>query len=104
HRKRGSGEEIWSSYFSRFPETYQSLIRQLLNEGRREDAFNYSERQRAFEPLYLISEIAPNDFDGKLKDVASIRQSLPPGTLLIEYSFLGDHAIAWLVSREIFET
>jgi len=103
HRRRGSGEEIWSSYFSRFPETYQNLIRQLLNEGRREEAFNYAERQRAFEPLYLISEVAPKDFDGKPKDLAFIRQSLPPGTLLIEYSLLGNRAVAWLLSRERFE-
>jgi len=103
HRKRGAGEEIWSSYFSRFPETYQNLIRQLLNEGRPEKAFDYAERQRAFEPLYLISEIAPKDFDGKPKEVASIRQSLPAGTLLIEYSFLGDHAVAWLLSRDFFQ-
>jgi len=102
HRKRGTGEEIWSSYFSRFPETYRNVIRQLLNERHPEKAFDYSERQRAFEPLYLVSEVAPKDFDGKPKDVPFIRQSLPPGTLLIEYSMLGDQAIAWLVSRQLF--
>jgi CHAT domain-containing protein len=102
-RKRGSGEEIWSAYFSRFPATYQTLIQQLLNKNRQDVAFNYAERQRAFEPLYLASEAAPNSFDGTPKSLAEIRQLLPPGALLIEYSFLGDHAVAWLVSRDFFQ-
>jgi CHAT domain-containing protein len=103
HRKRGEGEALWSSYFSRFPETYQFLIRQLIEEGRTKEAFDHAERERAFEPLYLASEIAPKDFDGKTKDLAEIRRNLPPGTLLIEYSLLDDQTIAWLVSRERFE-
>lgn len=102
-RERGKNEDLWSPYFSRFSETYQSLIRLLLENGEEKDAFKYSERERAFEPLNLVSEIAPKDFDGKTKGLVEISEALPPGTLLIEYSFLGDRAIAWLVSREGYE-
>ncbi|MEA2325730.1 MAG: hypothetical protein QOE68_689, partial [Thermoanaerobaculia bacterium] len=102
HRKRGEGENVWSSYFSRFGEAYQTLIRQLVDYGRNDAAFDYAEEARAFEPLYLVSEVVPKDFDGKTKHLAEIRQTLPPGTQLIEYSVLPDQTIAWLVSRESF--
>jgi CHAT domain-containing protein len=102
HRKRGEAEAMWSSYFSRFGEAYQALIRQLVDDGRMAEAFDYAEKARAFEPLYLVSEVVPKDFDGKTKNLAEIRQTLPPGTQLIEYSVLPDQTIAWLVSRERF--
>jgi CHAT domain-containing protein len=102
HRKRGEAEGLWSSYFSRFGEAYQTLIRQLADDGRTAEAFDYAENARAFEPLYLISEVVPKDFDGTTKNLAEIRQTLPPGTQLIEYSVLPDQTIAWLVSRESF--
>jgi len=102
HRKRGEAEALWSSYFSRFGEAYQTLIRQLVDSGRTADAFDYAEKARAFEPLYLVSEMVPNDFDGKTKNLAEIQQTLPPGTQLIEYSVLPDQTIVWLVSRESF--
>jgi CHAT domain-containing protein len=102
HRKRGDAENFWSSYFSRFGEAYQTLIRQLADSGRAGDAFDYAEKARAFEPLYLVSETVPNDFDGKTRTLAEIRQTLPAGTQLIEYSVLPDQTIAWLISRENF--
>ncbi|HEX3579238.1 MAG TPA: CHAT domain-containing protein [Thermoanaerobaculia bacterium] len=102
HRKRGDAETVWSSYFSRFGEAYQTLIRQLADDGRDEEAFDYAEQARAFEPLYLVSEVVPKDFDGKTKNLAEIRQALPPGTQLIEYSVLPDQTIVWLISRERF--
>jgi CHAT domain-containing protein len=102
HRKRGDAEEMWSSYFSRFGEAYQTLIRQLVENGQTKDAFDYAEQARAFEPLYLVSEIVPNDFDGRTKRLAEIQEALPPGTQLIEYSVMPDQTIVWLVSREDF--
>lgn len=102
HRKRGDAEEMWSSYFSRFGEAYQTLIRLLIDEGRAEEAFNYAEEARAFEPLYLVSEVVPKDFNGKTKGLAEIQQALPLGTQLIEYSVLPDQTIVWLVSRDRF--
>ena len=88
--------------FLRFGEAYQTLIRLLTDEGRNDEAFNYGEQARAFEPLYLVSEAASKEFDGKTKTLAEIRQALPAGTQLIEYSVLPDQTIAWLVSRERF--
>jgi len=102
HRKRGQAEDIWSSYFSRFGEASQTLIRQLADAERTEDAFDVAEKARAFEPLYLVSEIAPKEFDGTTKTRAEIQQSLPAGTQLIEYSVLPDQTIVWLISRERF--
>ena len=109
-RRRGEGEDIWSSYFSRFGETYHRLIQQLVEAGRHEEAFRYSERARAFEPLNLILQLAfvPKAFreltpDGDAIEAARIRASLPPGTVLIEYCVLDDRTYAWIVSREHFE-
>jgi CHAT domain-containing protein len=104
HRKRGAAEEMWSSYFSRFGEAYQTLVRLLIEDGRREDAFNYAEEARAFEPLYLVSEVVPKDFDGKTRNLAEIQRTLLPGTQLIEYSVLPEQTIAWVISRESFTT
>ena len=102
HRKRGEAEGVWSSYFSRFGEAYQALIRQLADRGRNDEAFDFAEKARAFEPLYLVSEVVPKDFDGKTKNLAEIQQTLPPGTQVIEYSVLPEQTIVWLVSRERF--
>ncbi|HEV7427327.1 MAG TPA: CHAT domain-containing protein [Thermoanaerobaculia bacterium] len=102
HRKRGDAENMWSSYFSRFGEAYQTLIRQLADKGEKAAAFDYAEQARAFEPLYLVSEVVPNDFDGKTKALAEIQQALPAGTELIEYSVLPDQTIVWLISQHDF--
>ena len=98
HRERGQDEDLWISYFSRFQETYQLLIRQLVAEGQNEKAFAYAERERAYEPLNLVSKDL-----SQTADLAEIQQSLPPGTLLIEYSVLDDQTVTWLVSRDRFE-
>jgi len=102
HRERGQAENLWSSYFSRFGEAYQTLIRLLADEGRNEVAFNYAEQARAFEPLYLVSEALPRKFDATPKGRGEIQQALPVGTQLIEYSVLPDRTIVWLLSRDHF--
>lgn len=102
HRERGQAENLWSSYFSRFGEAYQTLIRLLADEGLNEDAFNYAEQARAFEPLYLVSEALPRKFDATPKGRGEIQQALPIGTQLIEYSVLPDRTIVWLLSRDHF--
>jgi CHAT domain-containing protein len=106
HRRRGEGEELWSSYFSRFQETYQRLIRQLVDEHRADEAFAYAERSRAFEPLNLIGQldVLPQAFRGlvprgQTMGLAQIQRSLPRGTFLIEYCILDDRSYAWIVSR-----
>jgi CHAT domain-containing protein len=100
HRKRGQAEGMWSSYFSRFEEAYQTLIRLLVDQGRTKEAFDYAEQARAFEPLYLISEAVRREFDGKTNRLGEIQQTLPAGTQLIEYSVLPDQTIVWLLSRD----
>src|SRR5207302_3604269 len=64
HRQTGQGEQLWSAYFSRFRDTYHLLIRQLIEEHRLNEAFDYAERARAFEPLDLIGklDVAPQIF------------------------------------------
>jgi CHAT domain-containing protein len=100
HRKRGDAEELWSSYFSRFGETYQAIIRQSVDKGKTDEAFGYAEEARAFEPLYLVAEAVPKEFDGRTKTRAEIQRALPTGTQLLEYSVLPDRTIVWLISRD----
>lgn len=109
-RRRGERENIWSSYFSRFQETYHRLIRQLVDAGRHEEAFRYAERARAFEPLNLILQLSfvPKAFreltpDGDAIEVSKIRAALPAGTFLLEYAVLADRTYLWIISRDRFE-
>jgi len=109
HRKRGDAEEIWRFYFSRFTETYQRLIGQLVAEGRQRDAFAYAERARAFEPLDLILQldVVPQSFRKLVKEgqpiaIEDIQASLPRGTFLLEYCVTADRTYTWIVSRDDF--
>jgi CHAT domain-containing protein len=109
-RKPGEGEELWSSYFHRFQETYRLLIRQLIEEGRDTEAFDYAERARAFEPLNLVlrtKNVSPEfraaTTAGGPVPLARIRASLPAGTVLVQYSVQDDRTYAWIVSRDRFE-
>jgi CHAT domain-containing protein len=103
-RRRGAGEQLWSSYFSRFQETYRFLIRLLMDDHRAGEAFVYAERARAFEPLDLILklELTPKRFRemaGRGVDVKAIQESLPDDTFLIEYTLLEDRTYAWILSH-----
>jgi CHAT domain-containing protein len=109
HRQRGSGEEIWGSYFSRSQETYRRLIRQLMDEQRTNDAFAYAEEARAFEPLDLVRQLGtlPPAFrhvepDGETLDLGRVRAALPPGTFILEYCVLDDRTYVWIVSHDAF--
>lgn len=110
HRERGADERLWSSYFSRFQETYRLLIQQLVENHREEEAFAFAEKARAFEPLDLLrhldslppaSRFLVND---TAMSVAQIRASLPRGTFLIEYCVLDDSTYVWVLSRDHFKT
>lgn len=108
--KRPLQDDIWNAYFSRFEETYDLLIRQLIEENRSEDAFRYADRARAFEPLDLVRKLptAPAEFRAlaanpdKL-DIARLRADLPVGTYVIEYRVLEDQTYAWILSRNVFK-
>ena len=108
-RQPGKGDDLWNSYFSRFEETYDLLIRQLFDERRPDEAFRYAERVRAFEPLDLVRRLptAPAEFRALAAevdrlDIARLRRDLPQGTFLIEYRVLDDRTYAWIVSRDVF--
>ncbi|HSY50266.1 MAG TPA: hypothetical protein VLC46_15750 [Thermoanaerobaculia bacterium] len=108
-RRLGRTDDLWNVYFSRFEETYDLLIRQLIGEGRADEAFRYTERARAFEPLDLVRKLptAPAAFRELAAqpdnlDIAKLRGYLPPGTFLIEYRVLEDQTYAWILSRDVF--
>jgi CHAT domain-containing protein/tetratricopeptide (TPR) repeat protein len=108
-RTPGEAEELWSSYFRRFLETYQLLIRQLIEEGREREAFEYAERARAFEPLNLVlrtPNVSPEfraTASGGPVPLARIQALLPVGTVLVQYSVQEDRTYAWIVSRSAFQ-
>jgi len=109
YRRRGSGEGIWSSYFSRSQETYRLLIRQLIEENRPEEAFKFAENARAFEPLDLVRHLdtLPEAFrrlehNGEAMDLPSIRAALPAGTFVVEYCVTEDRTYTWILSRDSF--
>jgi CHAT domain-containing protein len=109
HRTPGKGERFWSSYFSRPQESYRLLIRQLIEEGRPQEAFAYAEKARAFEPLDLVRrlETLPPRFrrfasPDETVDLAEMRAALPPGTFVVEYCVLEDRTYTWILSRDAF--
>lgn len=109
-RKRGEAEEVWSTYFARFRETYEGLIRSYFARGKYAEAFKYAERARAFEPLKLIlqGEHVPEAFNAiagsnKPLEHGAVQKHLAPGTFLIEYLVLRDETLVWVMSRDRFE-
>ncbi|HEX7152297.1 MAG TPA: CHAT domain-containing protein [Thermoanaerobaculia bacterium] len=108
---RGQGEALWTGYFSRFQETYDRLIGLLLADRRKEDAFAYAEKSRAFEPLSLVLElpVAQNTLrriDPKAiapDSLESIQAALPVGTFVLEYQVTDEQTHVWVVSRDDIE-
>lgn len=108
-RPRGAGEGLWSDYFSRFQESYELLIEQLLTEQKKAEAFGYSERSRAFEPLKLVLDLPPETTrtmstrSADLKSLDEIRAALAPTTFLLEYQ-VGEHqTFVWILSHDDFD-
>jgi CHAT domain-containing protein/tetratricopeptide (TPR) repeat protein len=107
-RTPGKEDDRWNSYFSRFEETYDLLIRQLIDERDARGAFQYAERARAYEPLDLVRRLptAPAAFrelaDAGSVDIAKLQAQLPPSTFLIEYRVFEDQTYAWIVSHDLF--
>jgi len=108
-RPRGAGEGLWSDYFSRFQESYELLIEQLLIEGKKAVAFGYSERSRAFEPLKLVLDLPAETTrtmrtqSADLKTLDEIRAALAPKTFLLEYQ-VGEHqTFVWILSHDDFD-
>lgn len=108
-RQPGNAEEIWTSYFSRFDETYQVLIRHLVDDDRPEEAFASAEQARAYEPMDLLLRfgVVARDFRDQLGpaqtlSLARIQQHLPQGTFLVEYAVLDDRTYAWIIGPDTF--
>lgn len=108
-RTRGRSDDLWNSYFSRFQETYDLLVRQLIADRNIEEAFRYADRARAFEVVDLVRKLptAPAAFRGLAADpdhldLARLRANIPPGTFLIEYRVFDDQTYAWIVGRDLF--
>lgn len=93
-RKRGQAEDIWSGYFSRFQNVYQTLIREYVEQGRFDKALEVAERARAVEPLDLAQKTAER------WDLEALQKALAPGTFLLEYAVLEDRTIVWIVSHD----
>ena len=101
-------DDLWASYFSRFQETYDLLIRQLIADRNVDEAFRYADRARAFEVVDLVRKlsIAPAAFrqlaaDPDHLDLAQLQSNIPPGTFLIEYRVFDDQTYAWIVGRNL---
>lgn len=108
-RQLGKDEEIWASYFSRFDDTYQVLIRHLVEDGRPEEAFAIAEQARAYEPMNLLLSfgVVARSFHGQLGpeqtlSLADIQQHLPIGTFLVQYAVLDDRTYAWIIGPDTF--
>ena len=105
-RRRGEEEDIWGFFFDRFRETYRQLIELLAKEQRNEEAFRYSERAKAFEPLDLVRRLpfAPGRFrQGQPLPLSEIQAALPEDTYIFEYCVLEDRTLVWIVGRHTFE-
>ncbi len=109
-RSRGQGEAIWRTYFSRFDESYESLVRQLADQGDSQGAFAVAERAHAFETLDLILHHGspPSAFsrlaqDGQPIALRDIQEILPPGTFLLQYDVQADRTYTWIISRDGFQ-
>jgi CHAT domain-containing protein len=109
NRSRGQGDELLASYFLRFDDAYALLIRQLMDEGRAGEAFQYAERERAFEPLDLILKLPSTSADfrafatkGDVVDIAELQRRLPANSWLVEYKVVADRTYAWVIGRGAF--
>ncbi len=100
-------EILWSAYFSRFQEAYRQLIRYLIDDGADADALLYAEKARAFELLQLVlqRQDVPVPFrdetaGGEPYGIDGVRQLLPAGTYVLEYTVLDDRTYVWIVRRD----
>jgi len=99
-------ERLWSAYFSRPQEAYRQLIRARIEDGARDEAFDFAEKARAYEPLHLVlqrkdlpAEFRTRIHDGEPMRLQDIKDILPDGTFLLEYSVMNDRTYVWIVGR-----
>jgi CHAT domain-containing protein len=99
-------ERLWSPYFSRSQEAYRRLIRQRVESGADADAFEYAEKARAYEPLHLVLQRndLPAEFRNRIHDgeplrLDDVKEIVPAGAFLLEYSVLDDRTYVWIIGR-----
>ncbi len=108
-RRTTKSDELWSTYFSRFAETWRALIEKLIEQHDYDGAFEYVEKERAFEPLMLVLARQRLHIPRAFRDpdapgtIDAIRQSLEPGTFLIQYYVADTRTYTWVISRDGFE-
>ncbi|HEY0370965.1 MAG TPA: hypothetical protein VGD79_03135, partial [Thermoanaerobaculia bacterium] len=88
-------EQLWSSFFARYQDTYRRLIQRHVEDGNDAGAFDYAEQARAFEPLHLIlkqpevpAEFRAHIHGGEPFHLADVMEVLPAGTFLLQYAVL----------------
>ena len=107
-RLRGEHETLWAGYFDFRQETYDRVIRALLDEGRDEEAFDLLERSRARELLDLFADVG-SDIGGmaienlsdafplRPRSVGELKGQIRPGTLIVTYRILDGDLLTWLL-------
>jgi CHAT domain-containing protein len=99
-------ERFWSPFFARSQEAYRRLIRLYIEDGNDDTAFKYAERARAYEPLHLVLRRSdlPDEFKKRIRDgepfeIDDVKETVPAGTYILEYSVLDDRTYVWVISR-----
>jgi CHAT domain-containing protein len=100
---RGTFEDLWTPYFSRFQSMYHDMIESRIAEKDIQGAFLYAEQARAFEPMQLLlqSKSVPRGFR-KIEtksDLQAALATLPDDTWILQYLVLEDRAYVWVLSR-----
>lgn len=99
-RERGADEELWSPYFGRPQETFDLMIRLLVEDGRHAKAFEYAEKARARDLLALVAGVPTSHraLDRPLNPLMAraVEEELPLGTVLVEHALLDDRLLLWI--------
>jgi CHAT domain-containing protein len=102
-RGRIRDESLVVSFFEQVRGLYADMVRLQADGGRVEAAFAYAERARARSLLDAQERAADGGASaaaraGQVLGAPEIERLLPPGTALVEYAFLEDRTLAWVVS------
>jgi CHAT domain-containing protein len=108
-RTREPSDDLWRTYFSRFTETYQSLIQQYADDHQDDQAFLAAEEVRGLEPLDLILALPnlPRAFRTLVaqpdsRSVVKLQALLPAGKVVLFFSVQEDQTYTWVLSRTTF--
>lgn len=96
-RKRSKSEGLKISQFDIARPLFDAMISHQIDRGRPEAALTYAEAGRA---RTLLESIVPDSADRHPLGAEEIRQALPPGLTVLEYSLLKNRLIIWAVSRD----